>query len=244
MIRSRLILAQKFREGFVAEIKVLDDALEQRFLPAFKNIKEEANEVAKKAFERMGQVPSADGDPGDYAEDAWDEGVDHYVKLDSLRQGFLNLYAVFCYHSFEQQFFRFYDWQRWGPSDEADRNLLNWEDACKWIGVEGIELERFETWPKIKELRILANVAKHAEGRSADELRKVRPDMLIPPGSRLQEQDMDDVVKRLRVAQPLSGEGLYMGVEELSSYIRALIAFWNDMADELERQEKERNKGV
>ncbi|WP_027364123.1 hypothetical protein [Desulfotruncus alcoholivorax] len=38
------------------------------------------------------------------------------------------------------------------------------------------DIESMKCWEKIKELRLLVNVIKHAEGKSADRLRKIRPD--------------------------------------------------------------------
>ena len=44
-----------------------------------------------------------------------------------------------------------------------------------------VDLTQFPSWPVIEELRLVANTAKHAEGQSADQLRRIRPEIFHSP---------------------------------------------------------------
>jgi len=73
----------------------------------------------------------------------------------------------------------------------------------------GIDVGRFPEWPKLVELRLVANVAKHAEGDSASKLEEIRPDLFVAPSIRDMPPFLHWKVPR-HVYKPLSGEDLYV----------------------------------
>ncbi len=68
----------------------------------------------------MSAPATGDEDPADFAEAAEQAGVSHYLLLDGIRQGMLNLFAAALYHSFEQQVMRFHRKQVLHPGEEND----------------------------------------------------------------------------------------------------------------------------
>lgn len=95
------------------------------------------------------------------------------------------------------------------------------------VGSEGLStLTGFPSWPNVYELRHVAKVVKHAEGRSAQQLRARRPDLFVSPLlARSGVRPMPEPVK-----QPLVGEGLYLQERDLQDYTAALVSLWREVA--------------
>lgn len=109
MALNHLFWARVFRVEFVPQLNAIIDTLENRLLSGFANLEEESEQVAEKAWERfMSRPGTGDEDPGDFAEAAQDAGVSHYLLMDGIRQGMLNLFAVALFHAFEQQVLLFH----------------------------------------------------------------------------------------------------------------------------------------
>ena len=73
-------------------------------LPAFAGIEGEADAVAEEAWRSFTSVPAiGNEDPGDFAEAARDAGISHFMLLNEIRQGMMNLFVVALYHTFVQQ---------------------------------------------------------------------------------------------------------------------------------------------
>jgi hypothetical protein len=51
-----------------------------------------------------------------------------------------------------------------------------------------IDLTQFGSWDVIQEMRLLANATKHGEGGSAEELRKIRPELFQHPALRFNNE--------------------------------------------------------
>jgi hypothetical protein len=85
---------------------------------------------------------------------------------------------------------------------------------------------------------LVANTVKHAEGRSAEKLRKKRPELFTHPVIRkLRGKVRDDFFPPLRL--PLAGEGLFVTEEILSEYISTAVAFLDTIASHFETQATE-----
>ena len=67
----------------------------------------------------------------------------------------------------------------------------------------------------------VANVTKHAEGNSADQLRKLRPDLFTYPTFRKLPPWGVMVVRR-----PIAGEGIFVTEDEFKSFASAVRDFW------------------
>ena len=95
----------------------------------------------------------------------------------SLRQSMVNLLAAGLYHMIEQQLGALsLDCAYERVSDTNLDVVKTW-----YVTNLGIDLSSLEPWAKLRELRLVANSVKHAEGGSAKQLRELRPDLFQDP---------------------------------------------------------------
>jgi hypothetical protein len=99
-----------------------------------------------------------------------------------------------------------------------------------------IDVRVQDFWSDFRELQFVANVIKHGEGWSADELRKINPALFYHPGT--PHDFIDDLIDdfdppHLPVAAPLAGGDLYVTEQDYRRYVEAPTALWNWMAAQL-----------
>ncbi|MES2178507.1 MAG: hypothetical protein V4550_11665 [Gemmatimonadota bacterium] len=239
-----------FRDSFVKEIRAFHDVTLRRFLPTFDNLEAEADAVTAAEYERLGQCSGGDGDSGydmaDAAEDAHEEGLEHYQRLTSVRQGLLNLVATGLYHLFEQQAGTFTRRQLLTVHEERNEAFMRplfkgsrmMAEMNARLLKEGIDPSQLPTWHKVDELRLVANTIKHGPGGSAQDLYALAPLLFTSPDFRPGMPFADMGLRRLasapkmpRVDRPLGGEDIYITAEELTAYCESLVAFWHDLGD-------------
>ncbi|MGH7801216.1 MAG: hypothetical protein ACREOW_11430 [Thermodesulfobacteriota bacterium] len=172
-------------------------------LPAFNGIGDEARNVSRKAL--SAPVTEYD-DHADIVEAAEQAGVSHYFLLDGIRQGMLNLFAVATYHAFEQQVMRFHRKELLVPNEENNPDFFNLTEIQKRLKNYKIDITTFSSWPRVDELRLVANTVKHADGKSAKELHSLRPNLFEHPLS--QKYNVPAATLAPQVFQPLVGEDL------------------------------------
>lgn len=218
-----------FKRKFCRELCAIVDALETRVLPSFTGIEQEAEKASSDAWDAFMSAPgTGDEDPSEFAEAAENIGIEHFQLLNGIRQGAINLFAAALYHAFEQQFVLFGRRELLSPTEENKEQLLRLRTLRERLTSVGVDIEAFSTWARIEELRLLANVVKHAEGQSARELHAKRPDLFKAPG-------LPDLGKwnlgRQRVYQPLLGEDVYVNIEDMRRFRDELIKFWDELGE-------------
>jgi hypothetical protein len=201
-------------------------------LVAFDGLEDEAERVAEDEYQRLGNLRGNElWDMADAAEHARELGLAHYELLVGIKQGILNLFASSLYHLYEQQLQLFHRRHVLYPSEENEPKLFAHKEIAARLSQRGINLSAFNSWPKVQELRIVANTVKHAEGDSAEQLRQLRPELLVPPTLRLTR--FASYPKGRSVFTPLLGHDLYVSLDDLREYSAALQCFWRDFADVL-----------
>lgn len=184
-----------------------------RLLDAFGNIEAEAQSVAQAAFDAYGQIPG-EGDMADFADSANDEGIEYYRTLSEMKQGVTNLLAVGLYHLYEQHR------DRIKTLVAASGNMFP-------------DVQQFTSWPKVYELKCLANTVKHGDGDAAAKLRTLRPEYFVDPmlrGSplaRMIEQNPRPVTN------PIGGTDLFVDRRDLVAYRDALRTLWEEILPHL-----------
>jgi len=223
-----------FVKEFAPQLSALVEALENRVLPAFGGIEQEAEDHSNEVWERFMSMPgTGDEDPSEFAEAAQEAGVGRYVLLDGIRQGIVNLFAASLYHAFEQQLMLFLRREVLDPTEGDNSKLFRMEVLSERLQAHGIDVTGFESWPTIQELRLVANTVKHAEGPSAQALHELRPDFFRKPGL----PGLGEWVTRWRprVFQPLAGEDLYVEIKDVKAYLSALLEFWDQLYGAMSR---------
>jgi hypothetical protein len=211
-----------FRQEFSPQLRAIVDALEKRTLPGFDGIEAEAETVSNEAWESfMSGAATGEEDPSAFAEAAQEIGVNHYLLLDGVRQGIINLFTASLHHAFEQQLMLFHRRECLHPSEENNAKLFNVAELRARLKPHGIEVSAFKSWRIIEELRLVANTVKHADGDSARKLHALRPDFFRRAGL----PGMGEWVTRWqpRVFQPLVGRDLFVELKDVREYRDTLI---------------------
>lgn len=201
--------------------------------PTFKNLSEKADVIASADFNCLSK--DCDGDMIIHAEDAQDKGQYFYNTMTAIRQSSLNLFAAGLFHLLEQQLAELC---RDGVLDKNDRLPLDHTKLCKikeWYLNKNnfnLDLSNLSTWPKIDQLRLLANSVKHGEGESTEKLRKIRPDLYQDPHLC---KPMKDILERysqpLTVRSPMSGDGIFVTNKVFTEFSQAVNSFVAEIAE-------------
>lgn len=209
---------------FLPEVSTFRSVVARRILPAFENIEDEAKEARAEALNRLSSGAGPDDDFASIAEIAFDSEITRYELLSATQQAMINLIAVAMYHQFEQHQITLVRRELIFDGTEDDESRMNTRTFVHVLGGEGIDVRTFPEWPKLTELRLVANVAKHAEGDSASKLEELRPDLFVAPAVRDMPPFTAWKIPR-RVYKPLSGEDLYVTPSDLDAYFDAIIGF-------------------
>lgn len=236
MIQNPLFWSQHIRTVFISEIDLFARCLTNKVIPAFDNLEEESENIAEREFENRISSFGSETDLADVAEEAEDKAIDYYVMMKKMLQGIINMFAVGLYHFFEQKLFFFHRKELLSREEEDNTDLLKIGEVTIRLANNGINIKKFKSWKKIDELRLVANTAKHADGQSSEELKKLRPKLFWRP-------DFIDGFDSLKlppisVYQPLMGESFYITHQEFMLYVKAVKDFWFEMVDALKVKAK------
>lgn len=188
--------ADKYR--ILETIELISNTIIVRLLPTFNIIEEEAKKVEEKKLSELSENFNSEYmDEGCVYEDAYHEGVNHYLMHHEMKKEFLNNTITWLFHIFEKD------------CDYIFKGL-DGNGRKKYLSDLGIEIDNNSLWFKNnKELRLLANAIKHGNGDSARELKKFRPDFFKEECNYLSEINID------------------VSVDELEKYIHSMKNFWN-----------------
>lgn len=210
-----------YRKRWVA---LLRDILENRISPAFNTIMDEAIALTDAEFARLNEVSKNDSDQRISWENAWEAvGRDHFKEMDDMHGAIVNIVVTALYHQFEQELwniFQFLDER--DPKSKAVTPAL-W-DIVQLLHAHELDCTAFDCWPTIEELRLIANIIKHGEGRSSEELVALRPD-LFPR----------DCLFQPFIGRPLIGHGFGVRTHGNARYFEAVIGFWDELTLALQK---------
>ncbi len=216
-----------FRTIFVPQIEAFAESLSRRVLPSFDNIEAEGRRIEQEAYRQLSRWSPHDDEPEpDFAaaaEQAREQAITYWVMMYEVVQGVINLFAVGLWHLFEQQAARF---ARNGLPYVFDPPNHPFRDVQGALLHMGLDITLLTSYPKVDELRLLANCAKHGDGSACAQLRTRRPDLFTP----WRHGDQFGPPGALPVIAPLGGEDLYLTPEGFQEYAAAVIAFWEELA--------------
>lgn len=180
-----------------ANIKYVSETIIKRLYSSFDSIDDESKSVEEEAY----RISSLYFDPDTMDEthgmdEAYHEGVNHYLVHTHMKQEFLNSSITWVFHHFEKDCSRLFETN---DGNKKKNILLNL----------GIDTSEASPWSKCNnELRLLANAIKHGEGESSVKLETLRPDLF----------------KRSFFLQ--SNFEIETSIYDVEHYISALIEFW------------------
>lgn len=226
-----LYINHRVRDSIIPYVKAYRNCVLRDVVPVFANLSDRANAIADAEFRRLGQIPAGedcDGDMSLAADAAHGKGQVFYDTMDSVRQATLNLFTAGLFHLLEQQLA---DLCCDGAFDIPPKDT-KLEIVAKWYRSHfDLDLSKLPSWPKIDELRLLANSVKHGEGRSALDLRAIRPDLFQDPAIRKYFPDLGDILQSSQVRLPMSGEDIFVTKEVFSDFGEAAVRFITEIAD-------------
>jgi predicted nucleotidyltransferase len=164
------------------QLKNAEHWVRRHLLPVFEAIESEGKSFSEEKIEEL-----------DFSEEERRElsGIEQQYKAytsaifeedsKTFSQAFVNLLMVFLYHLLEQQLAECV--KRQDPA----RKLHSPRAKEIWAAIHeafGFDITLFETWPKMDELRRIANVVKHVEGRDLEHLAESNP-LMFGAGPRL-----------------------------------------------------------
>ncbi|PGU80054.1 hypothetical protein COD68_24875 [Bacillus cereus] len=229
-----MVLDEGFRKKLQQPYELYFQTYTDRISPVFDNIDQEAEEVAKDVYDKiMMNVGYEDCDPSDFADDAWEFGIDYYENVSLMRYNTQLMWISTMYQFWEQQVRKFlYKEMTRSGYQYLDKNQkeVEYKDFCtninkiKTFFLEfKVDVTTLASWDKINELRLLANVIKHGPGGSAEDLLKIRPDLFdVSHVSTnlldLYQTTLNDVVINLKD-------------NDFETYANSLSDFWEQLPD-------------
>lgn len=214
---------------FLPQLASLRETIFTRVLTAFDGLEAEADEIQRGTLERLEATANEYSDGADIAEAAFDAGLEHYALITGARQTVINALAVALSHLFEQQ--RHLLTLRTLVDSEPNSRQRE-KNFSEFLATHGIDRTMFIHQAKLEELDLVANVAKHAEGQSAERLRTLRPELLVPPSIRGDSTLASPVGP---INRTLMGEDLYVQPDHLRDYFDAVESFWKCVLGRLSR---------
>lgn len=224
-----------FQSMFKPHLERTLEVLENRLLPTFDGIEAEATALQEKTYNDLISTPFDPDriDECDMATAAFEAGYKHYSGMDSVRQALINSFAPMLYHTWEQQLLAFHRKEVLHPKEERKNKFLRVDVLQTRLMDKGFDITQLPTWSTIDELRLLANTVKHADGGSGDLIKARRPELFEPNRAKAEIVAMPFLYTP-SVYRPMSGEDLYLTMDDLRTYGRATIDFWNEFSDALE----------
>ena len=171
-MHDQLYLHQEYKKFLQAEIKGIAKIFIEKLFPTFNSIDEEAEEYSENLFESICQsIGDENSDPSDAAEYARDKGIEYYQTLSLAKYGFTAFSISLLYHFWEQQIrkFLFGEWRKNGYKIDFKEFTKITYDI---IHIEGflleyvVDIETFDSWGKLDELRLLNNAVKHGSTKN------------------------------------------------------------------------------
>lgn len=236
------------RQNFVSEIEWMRRSVFQHILPSFPDPEDEGNMAITEALDAAMSGPwEGFEDPSDYAEWARDQGIDTFLGVMRMRQAAVNMATAMLWHLIEQQMIFFHLRQILQNSEEWDvrthpqtrDRIFNLAEFHRRLDIGGCSMKKLASWSKVHELLLVANVVKHASGKSLDQLCKIRPDLLNPPGPLVSKLPPVQWVDR-----PAAGEDLFVTDKDLASYFDAAIQLWREFAVAIQAHSETNRKKV
>lgn len=229
---SQLYLWGPLKQQYIDDLTFLKEMFFGRIQPIFANAEVEAEAYEKELWDSIMSRPCTEDtyfDPGDYVDAIQEKAVERYDMLRLMHYRNLATWICNLCQVWEQQLYSFViheaeqEGLKYDPSD-IKRGFAFSKDVFEW---HQQPFEKMDSWGKIKELRLLVNVIKHAEGDSEQKLRKLRPDYFTQDVCGTQHDLMS--LYHTTLLEPT----LMIQEQDFLDYFNALIKFWEDLPERM-----------
>ncbi|MCX5903213.1 MAG: hypothetical protein NTV89_07020 [Proteobacteria bacterium] len=225
-MKSQLYLYPQLRNILKGQILSFSKTFNERLFPAFNNIENEAEEYTEKIYEKFCENCFSEYvDLADLADSAMDKGVAYYSELNLVHYSFTAMSISSLYHLWEQQVrkFLFDEMRHTYKLDFKTFCVHGITEIKEFFKHHNIDLETLSVWDKIDELRLLCNVIKHGDGKSADELKS--------KNSNLFRESFLSEEFTLPLDTTLLEENLIINQLLFNEYAGILSCFWEELPE-------------
>jgi hypothetical protein len=228
-----LCLDDEDRKLKIRQIKSFLDIYEEKMLPIFSSIEQEADKIARKHYDDLMSTPSdGSSDGSEFADAAIDVGLEYYQTMKLIGYNTLAAWISVMYQFWEQQIrsFLYQELKRYitqSVTKFCENGLI---DAIEWLRFFNVDLKSFPSWQGINEMSLLVNVIKHGDGRSAKALNKIKPDLF-----KKDEWFVEEELLKI-TGTSLLEEVINIDSETLKYYGQSLIRFWEDLPETMYSQ--------
>lgn len=228
-MKTQLYLWSKLREKKKNELRYIKDFYLERIYPTFENPEKEAEEYRDKIWNNctsdINYSEDYDPDFESLASDCEEAAYERYEILSLMKYRNLGMWISCLCQVWEQQLISFLKsemkhdgWEFTGGTD--------FKEVKECFKIHNQNLESLNCWHKIKELRLVVNVLKHAEGDSAEKLRRIRPNLFDWP------QNYNIKGDKLEFHYTtLLEETLNISNADFLKYYDTLIEFWDELPE-------------
>ncbi|MCD9477807.1 hypothetical protein [Photobacterium phosphoreum] len=165
----------------INNVSYISDTIIKRLYSSFDSIDAESQAVEVAAYQNSAKNFDPETMDETYGlEEAFHEGVSHYLVHMQMKQEFLNSSITWLFHQFERDCTRIFQTE--------DGNVK--KDTLNALNVDTSQLSSWKTCNS--ELRDLANAIKHGEGHSLTRLKSTKPN-LFKSGTNQIEVKVTDV---------------------------------------------------
>ncbi|MCE5342172.1 MAG: hypothetical protein LLF96_01100 [Eubacteriales bacterium] len=227
--KTELYLYDGQREIFKKDITSIKELFFERIYPLFANAEKEAEEYENNLLSNQMEQPYYGEndmiDPADFVSNIQAEGLRKYNMLTLMQYRTIGMWISCMCQVWEQQLFAFIIQEvhhNLKVYSEADigRGFAFSKDVFKY---HNQPFEHMASWGKLKELRHLFNVLKHAEGYSEKSLREIRPDYFI------NSHGMGDMDLLKLYKSTLLEPTIHISTDDFTVYYNAIINFWDEL---------------
>ncbi len=232
-MRSQLYLWGPMREKYKNEIRLIIDTYKNRISPVFNNIESDADEIADKYYQSFAEAPSsgenAENEMANAAENAMEVGLDYYQGISLMKYNNLAAWLVILYQYWEQQvrLFLFEEERHYFQIDIKTFCTNGINEIKEHFKFHNEDIEKLSSWNKVDELRLLCNTIKHGDGKAAQSLKIIRPD-LFKPMRDIGGGDLLDLYKTT-----LNDVVLDISDDQMSEYGQSLLNFWDELDERM-----------
>lgn len=175
MVKSQIYVSQGKRDYYKSEITTFVNVFNDKLFPVFEDIDKQAAQYVKDYYHKFMERPGDDSiDPATITENALEEGIDYYSSLTLAKYQFSAMSIATLYLMWEQQVRRLLYMEMSHLSrPEFKKFCINIGQIKEYFSFHNLNIEELECWPEINKLRLLCNMIKHGDGKSAKELYQI-----------------------------------------------------------------------
>ena len=220
--KSSIYLSYEQKSLFKKEIYEMSNIFHEKLLSSFNgDYQKELNEYEQSLLSELEPTPIVDreGNLCDYEFDLSEiEGkiAERYYLLSTTRYRVIAMWICCLCEVWEQQLQLFLKLEKQNGNLMDNYELARWNQVKRAYWEYGIDFEKFSSWQKLNELRLLVNVIKHGEGGSEKSLRRIRPDLFI-----VEKYDKFSFFHSSLITRTLN-----LIESDIDGFANAIIEFW------------------